>query len=145
MAKRILWCGVIVFVIMCFFGGCGNGPIAKVRYKDMLYQNGGMGPAFRVSWVDIIQIYDHDAFKKKAQRISDDGCRANLYAGIRGEKSKDGIYYLYDDPAALLASKKWYVSKNISCWLLLTLLLSLLTAIIWPPEDLDIATSARHK
>lgn len=128
--KRLSIVGVVVLCVMFLFGGCGESPVAKVHMKEYLATWAPGAGEYYISWVDVLEVYDEDEFSTVAEKISEDGKRANLpKVEKHGNTSEDGIYYVYPSDRYLQPSRKLYVAENVFCWLFFTLVISLFPAI----------------
>lgn len=119
--------GIIVGLFILAVGRAED-PVAKVHLRGILSQHELFqdGPARRVAWVDILEVYDKATFEKKALKISKDGQRANLGERIVGERAEDGVYYMYDNTQTLESSKRSNFWQNLFIWFCATTVFSLL-------------------
>ena len=124
--KKVAIIGAIVMLVMFIFGGCGEDPVVKVRVKGYLTQPTGSGRETHLTWVDVLEVYDADKFRSTADKISEDGKRANLQQRYQYKEdgyalmSKDNSYFVYYGDRYLYPKKKSYIIENILCWLILT-------------------------
>ena len=117
--------GLIIGIFLILVGRAAD-PVAKVHLRSILSQHEIFqdGPARLVAWVDILEIYDKEAFQKRALKISKDGQRANLKEKIEGD-AKDGIYYLYSNTGTLEATKRSNFWQNLLIWCIITTILTM--------------------
>ena len=119
--KRLSIIGLVVLCVIFLFGGCGESPVAKVHMKQYLLTWAPGAGEYHISWVDVLEVYDQDEFAVVADKISEDGKRANLPKVEKlGNTSKNGIYYVYPSDRYLQPSRKLYVAENVFCWLFFT-------------------------
>lgn len=129
--KKLAIIGGIVLCVMVLFGGCGESPVAKVHMKQYLLTWAPGAGEYYLSWVDVIEVYDQDEFSRVADKVSENGKRANLRQIEKlGNTSENGIYYVYPNDMYLQPSRKWYVAENVFCWLFFTLMIY-----FWPTID----------
>ena len=121
-SKKLAIIGGIVMFVMLLFGGCGESPVAKVHMKEHLLTWAPGAGEYYISWVDVLEVYDKEDFSAIADKISEDGKRANLHKiEHAGKVSPNGNYYVYSNDSYLRPSKKMYLDENIFCWVLSTL------------------------
>lgn len=140
--RNLFKVAAMVMVIMLFFGGCQTQPIAKIHLKEEL-KFSGCGGTVSLWWVDLLEIYDKEAVKARASKVSEDWQRANLNVEPRWEKDKDGnwdkryiskdrVYYWY--PGSLSPHKRLELGWNLCCWVLFTIMIFFLACIVRPQK-----------
>ncbi len=91
--KKVLLSLCIAIIACNFMEDFNHKPIAKVQYKSNHYFEGGVP----FLWVDILEVYDEESFKKEMFiEISQDGKRANMYGDAANETYQEGeTYFVY--------------------------------------------------
>ena len=128
--------GIIVAVLVILFGRAED-PVAKVHLRRILHQHElyADGPARRVAWVDILEVYDEKKFARDALLISRDWKRANLKEKIV-KRTKSEVYYVYVGTDTLEAEKRSNFWKMLGAWVALTIVSSLIfkLSVIFEPK-----------
>ena len=133
--KNICVIGSLIFTLIISIKFAGEGPVAKVRLRSIeTHMPLSRYYATDFAWVDVVEVYNPKGFDRGAEKISDDGKRANIILGDdKLSKLKSGqTYYFYTfDGKELRESQRLYIGRKFFAWVVLSFLTIFFEWAIW--------------